>query len=201
MTIPIRNLYYLFCYAWQKFPEGGSVDVGVDDSPDLPNLFARLLVSGANRLMRRGLDRGYQSSSEEARAPRGRLLLDAIVKGQTLRRGAVVCAFDELTPDVVHNQIIKATSRSMARTTGIEFQLKHELGLVVQRMEGVSDIRLSADVFRRIQLSRNTSQYRPLMQLCELVFHAHLEPPRVCRRPQLLKGRGHDKQDNQQVFT
>jgi 5-methylcytosine-specific restriction enzyme subunit McrC len=174
MTIPIRNLYYLFCYAWQRFPEGASVDVGVDASPDLPNLFARILINGANRLMRRGLDRGYQGFVEETRAPRGRMLLDLIVKEQTLRRGSVICAFDELTPDVVHNQIIKATARSMARAKGIDSDHRHELGLVVQRMEGVSDVRLTTGIFRRVQLSRSTSQYRPLIKLCELIFHCHL---------------------------
>jgi 5-methylcytosine-specific restriction enzyme subunit McrC len=41
-------------------------------------------------------------------------------------------------------------------------------------MAGVSRIRLSADLFHRVQLSRNTSQYGLLMRVCELVFHALL---------------------------
>ena len=174
MTIPIRNLYYLFCYAWQRFPEGGAVEVGVDASPDLPNLFAKVLINGANRLLRRGLDRGYRGFVEETRAPRGRMLLDLIVKEQTLRRGAVVCGYDELTPDVVHNQVIKATARSMARTKGIDPQLSNELGLLVRRMGDVGDVRLKADLFRSVQLSRNTSQYRPLIKLCEIIFRSRI---------------------------
>jgi 5-methylcytosine-specific restriction enzyme subunit McrC len=172
VTIPIRNLYYLFCYAWGRFPEGGHLEVGVDDCPDLPNLFAKLLVSGVNGLLRRGLDRGYVSFVEETRAPRGRMLIDEIVKTQTLRRGAVVCALDELTPDVTHNQILKATARRLTRAHGIEAQLRHELGLVVRRMGGVSDIPLSAQLFRQVQLSRNTGRYLPLLKLCELVHRA-----------------------------
>lgn len=174
MTIPIRNLYYLFCYAWQRFPPGGAVEAGVDASPDLPNLFARLLVNDANRLLRRGLDRGYRTFVEETRAPRGRMLLDAIVKEQTLRRGAVVCAIDELTPDVQHNRILKATARLLARTRGVETDLVHELGSVVLKLGAVADIRLSADAFKGVQLSRNTRQYGPLLKLCELVWQAQM---------------------------
>lgn len=173
VTIPIRNLYYLFCYAWARFPEGGaSVEVGVDDCPDLPNLFARVLINSTNRLLRRGLDRGYREFIEETRAPRGRMLLGEIIKRQSLRRGAVVCAFDELTPDVLHNQIIKATALGLAKARGLTAEHCHELRLIGQRMEGVQDLRLTADCFRRVQLSRNTSQYRPLLKLCELVHQA-----------------------------
>lgn len=178
MTIPIRNLYYLFCYAWQRFPDGSTVDVGVDASPTLPSLMARILVNDTHRLLRRGLDRGYRTFIEETRAPRGCMLLDHIVKEQTLRRGAVVCAVDELTPDVPHNQIIKATCRLMARSRDIEKSLAHELAVIVQRLHSVSDIRLTAGVFGRVQLSRNTGQYRPLLRLCELVFRAQMPDER-----------------------
>ncbi len=174
MTIPIRNLYYLFCYAWQRFPDGFMADVGLDGSPDLPNLLARILVCDAHRLLRRGLDRGYVSFVEENRAPRGRLLLDQVVKQQTLRRGAVICAVDELTPDVLHNQIIKATCRRLALTRGLDPSLTHELSVIVQRLHAVSDRKLDAGIFGRVQLSRNTGQYRPLVRLCEMIFKAQL---------------------------
>lgn len=170
MSIPIRNLYYLFCYAWERFPEGGAVEVGVDDCPDLPNLFARLLVNGGNRLLRRGLDRGYVAFVEETRAPRGKLLLDELIKGQTLRRGAVVCAFDDLTADVVHNQLIKGTALQLARVKALKPSLAHDLRLLARRMEGVTVIRPALDQFQRVQLSRNTGQYAPLLQLCEMVM-------------------------------
>lgn len=179
MTIPIRNLYYLFCYAWARFPErGGGVEVGVDTCPDLPNLFARILINSVNRLMRRGLDRGYLEFVEETRAPRGRMLLGEIVKRQSLLRGAVVCAFDELTPDVLHNQIIKATAMALARAQGLTKTHAHELGLITRRMDAVRDIRIGSECFRRVQLSRNTGQYLSILKLCELVFRTLLPEER-----------------------
>ncbi|MDX2336254.1 5-methylcytosine restriction system specificity protein McrC [Brevundimonas vesicularis] len=177
MSIPIRNLYYLFCYAWERFPEGGAVEVGVDDCPDLPNLFARLLINATNRLLRRGLDRGYRAFVEETRAPRGKMMLDDIIKSQSLRRGAVVCAYDDLTADVLHNQLIKSTALQLATATGLRSPLAHELRLLARRMDGVAVIRPQPALFRRVQLSRNTGQYGPLLQLCELVVRNLLPDP------------------------
>ena len=178
MGIPIRNLYYLFCYAWAHFPASDAVETGVDDCPDLQNLFAHLLVGAANRLLRRGLDRGYRSFIEETRSPKGKMLLDDTLRAQSLRRGAVVCTFDELTPDVAHNQIIKATARALAGSNGIAPDQRRALGLLVSRLTGVSDQRLETALFRRVQLSRNTSQYLPIIKLCELV-HRSLMPDEI----------------------
>ncbi len=174
MTIPVRNIYYLLLYAWGHFSGGGVRDVGVDQSPDLPNLLGKVLNDGTHRLLRRGLDRGYVEVTEETRSPRGKLRLDVMTKQQTMLRGFAVCDLDELTPDVLHNQVLKASLLSLSICADIEKNLRHELVTSARRMRGVSPIRLSPDLFHRVQLSRNTSQYSFLMRVCELVFHALL---------------------------
>lgn len=174
MTIPIRNLYYIFCYAWSRFPTGNQVDVGIDNCPDLSNLMAKLLIENTHRLMRRGLDRGYVNQIEELRTPRGRMMFDRMIKEQSLRRGAAICSFDELRHDVLHNQIIKATARSLITVKSLEKPLREELGVLIRQLSLVSDIRLTGPLFRRVQLSRDRQLYGLLMRLCEFVFYSLL---------------------------
>jgi 5-methylcytosine-specific restriction enzyme subunit McrC len=170
VTIPIRNLYYLFLYAWARFPGGAIGEVGVDESPDLPHLFAKLLSAGARRLLRRGLDRGYETFTDELTGPRGRLRLERIVKQTTQLRGTTVCDFDELTHDVLHNQVLKATLIALARCSDLEKETKHELRSLARRFHDVADIRLSASCFQRLVVTRNNREYIFLLRLCEFVF-------------------------------
>jgi 5-methylcytosine-specific restriction enzyme subunit McrC len=113
-SIPIQNLYYLFLYAWDRFPEGQAIEVAATDSPDLVDLFAKVLLSSTRRLLRRGLDRHYLEVEEETASPRGRFLLSETFKRSTLIRGRAVCAYDELSVDIPHNQVLKATLRTLA---------------------------------------------------------------------------------------
>lgn len=172
--IPVRNIYYLLLYAWGHFQSGTARDVGADESPDLPNLLAKVLNDGTHRLLRRGLDRGYIEVTEETRSPRGKLRLDVMTKQQSMLRGFAVCDVDELTPDVLHNQILRAILLNLATCDDVDRKLRHELHTTVRRISGVSPIRLTASLFHRVQLSRNTSQYGFLMRVCELVFHSLL---------------------------
>ena len=57
--IPVANIYYLLCYAWDVLDERDSLaDVDAQESTELLALFARVLNNGTRRLLRRGLDRG-----------------------------------------------------------------------------------------------------------------------------------------------
>jgi 5-methylcytosine-specific restriction enzyme subunit McrC len=170
MTIPIRNLYYLFCYAWARFPKGEMIDVGIDDCPDLPNLFAQILINGMHRLIRRGLSQGYIVNEDETRSPRGRINLDKTIKEQTFIRGTLVCQFDELRRDILENRILKATARELARSRNIDPILPHELRAICRELADVADIKLDLEVFRGVSVHRNNSQYALLIRLSYFIY-------------------------------
>lgn len=178
MTIPIRNLYYLFLYSWSRYAGGYIRDVGVSDAPDLPNLFSKLLAKGSERLISSGLDRDYVEHNEETAAPRGRLEFNDTIKRASLLRGNIVCEFDEFTHDILHNQIIKSTLQTLAYRDDVEKANRHELREILSRFSQVSTIRVTPQHFRRVRVSRNSSNYLFLMRLCEFVFWAAMPDER-----------------------
>ena len=172
--IPIANLYYLLLYAWDKFAEGSQVDVGIDESPDLPNLLAKVLVAGAQRQLRRGLNRGYIGEVEELAHPRGRFLLAETVKRSSLANGRVVCAFDELSTDTPLNRILKAATARLQGSLTIARPLATELAKLNVRMGGVAKVPLSSSLFRSLQITGHSGHYGLLMKVCRLVLDMSL---------------------------
>jgi 5-methylcytosine-specific restriction enzyme subunit McrC len=169
-AIPVENIYFLFCYAWNRFEEARSIPIGGTASPDLPNLLGRVLLHGARALLRRGLDRNYQDWSEEISTVRGRIELGASLQLQARNVRKLVCEFDELSHELLHNQIIKASLKRLSRAPTIDPKLAHELATTAQRMPGVSDIRLERSAFARVQLHRNNAYYDLLLKVAELAF-------------------------------
>jgi 5-methylcytosine-specific restriction enzyme subunit McrC len=147
--IPIQNIYYLFCYAWNRFEEAKAVSVGAEASPDLPNLLAKVLLNSSRMLLRRGLDREYQLHSDAIATVRGHIEIGSSLKLHAKRARQLQCEFDELTPDVLHNQILKASMLRIARAPTIDRQLAHDLRTASQRFVGVSDIALKASTFSK----------------------------------------------------
>ncbi|MFM7009522.1 MAG: 5-methylcytosine-specific restriction endonuclease system specificity protein McrC [Betaproteobacteria bacterium] len=175
--IPIENIYYLFCYAWNRFEEAQKIPMGGAHSPDLPNLLARVLLSGVRAVMRRGLDRGYLPHQDEIATVRGRIELGPSLRMQARNVRRLHCEFDELSHDLLHNRILKASLLRLARAATIDAALAHELQLLAKRMPDVSDIWLERSAFSRVQLNRNNAFYDFLLKVAELAFDCLLPDP------------------------
>src|SRR5438046_1597339 len=101
MSIPIANIYYMLCYAWNKLDEREIINVSGRESTELVDLFARVLISGTNHILKDGLDRGYQPFSEETNCLRGRIDFGVSVKRLLFQQAKAFCHFDELSHDVL----------------------------------------------------------------------------------------------------
>lgn len=173
--IPIANIYYLYCYAWERFGEGQGLAVGAERSPDLPNLLTHVLLRGVTTLLRRGLDRAYQPLEDEIATVRGHIELGPSLRLAARNARRLHCEFDELSQDVLHNQILKATLKRVCKLPRIEKGLAADARRIVQRLGGVSDIRLASDCFARVHLHRNNAYYDLLLRVARLL-HDQLLP-------------------------
>jgi hypothetical protein len=126
MQIPIQNIYYLLCYAWNKLDESEVVDVKAIDSTELIDLFAKVLSTGLSRLLKQGLDRYYIEHEDAVSGIKGKLNLSETIKQNILPLSKTVCVFDEFDYNVLHNQILKTTIIKLLRTKNLDSILKDE---------------------------------------------------------------------------
>ena len=170
MSIPIANLYYLLCYAWDALEQRDAVETGLSDCDTYEDLFGTVLDTGVSRLIKRGLDRDYVEFHEETSRPSGRMDLGISIKRNLLRRPAVHCSYDSLTQDVLHNQILRTTIRSLLGASKLDDKIRKRLARIHRRLDGIRYVRLSPRAFSQVALHRNNAQYRFLLNVCRLVY-------------------------------
>lgn len=179
--IPVRNLYYLLSYAWDRADLAGEALVGASDDWDLLDLLAHAFCFHVRRIVKRGLDRSYRSVTESSPTVRGRLLLTQSVAGGGYFRREMVCEADEFTPDVLHNQIIHTTLRTLKRAP-LDARTSTLVTELAERFSEVSTIALTSRTFHQVQIHRNISAYELPLNICRLIWEARLVDEKGNRR-------------------
>lgn len=172
MSIPIQNLYYLLCYAWDSLEEADAINVSQEDVKSMADLFARILESGTSHLLKRGLDRQYVEEAVDTSSLRGKLDLTATIKRNLLIKSRVRCFIDDLSHDVLHNQILKTTIGKLVACKNLDRKRRNSLVRVFRHLGEVRQIPISANTFSRVVLHRNNLHYRLPIEVCRLI-HSH----------------------------
>ena len=170
MKIPILNIYYLLCYAWNRLEEGETIPVSQLDKDEVSQLFATVLIEGTSHLFKKGLDRGYILHSDEISRLRGKIDFPSNLRRNFFKQPRLHCQYDELDYNVLHNQILKATIKNMINCKGLEKDANEKLKNLYRRLHYVEDIFLTKKSFRQVQLNRNNIFYDFLIKVCELIY-------------------------------
>tara|TARA_X000000950_G_scaffold215259_1_gene259087 strand:- start:871 stop:1893 length:1023 start_codon:yes stop_codon:yes gene_type:complete len=169
LEIPIKNLYYLLSYAWNKLELGNKMKLNEDDFTSSVDLFARVFDNVLGILIKRGLDKNYIEKTEKISGIKGKIDFNKTIKSLSHLDRKFYCEFNEFSSDIITNQIIKATLKVLLRSK-INKELKKSLKRKILSLTEISDIELSNIHFRKTVIDRNNSYYQFIIQVCKLIF-------------------------------
>lgn len=172
--IPIRNLYYLLCYAWGLADQREKIKVDAEDCNTYPELFAKLLVAGCSLLFKRGLHKEYIERKEIIAGIKGKWNVGDSIKSQAWYLGQMNCSFDNFSEDILVNQIIYASLRRLLGYSELEGSIRNDVMTVYHRFPQVSEIQLSNEAFREVVITRDNRFYALLIHVCQLIYEALL---------------------------
>jgi 5-methylcytosine-specific restriction enzyme subunit McrC len=184
-AVPIRNLWYLFLYAWDmaRFRDRWAAEA--EAAPSLPALLARVLAEITRERMRRGLSRSYGPARRTVRGLRGRIDFAQTLKHLALADGRTHCRYEELDIDDLRNRILRATLHRLAKDPRLADDkaaetkaLRRELTDLLSRLEGVALVEPTAALFNRLPTGRTAGPDRLAMNLCRLVHRLEMPSDR-----------------------
>lgn len=167
--IPIANLYYLLCYAWDVLDDKDDTLVAELEGLSHVELLAKVLALSFQRLWKCRLDRGYRALEEDVRSPRGRIDVPRMVARQLEPVGLAACRYDELGHDVLQNQIIATTARRLLKLSKLARDIREEVVAIDRTLAEISTIALRSSTFSQLHLQGRLRRYRLPLHICELI--------------------------------
>lgn len=181
-NIPIRNLWHMLLYAWDRSDLVGKWKSDVETAPTLDALLASILAHLLRQRLRIGLDRDYRNFERETPGLRGRILFRESIKKLSFQHGRTVSRFDLFTHNIPKNQIIRSTLLHLLNTADFgEFrsnaakELRANIRSLVRSMGDVSLKPLCVTDIIIEQKKRNDRDYALMLTICHFLVE-HLMP-------------------------
>jgi 5-methylcytosine-specific restriction endonuclease McrBC regulatory subunit McrC len=138
---------------------------------DVLDFLTRRLLRLLGERLAAGLHRSYVELSDDGSFLQGRLDVSAQLREEP-RRDRLHGRRQEQTPDVPCNQVIRSTLELLERSALVGGAARASLLQAIAALAGVSPIALGGELFARALADAATVSYRPLMELCQLVFES-----------------------------
>lgn len=184
--IPIQNIYYILCYAWGIGGMRGRVNVGIEKCPSLSDLLVHVLLNATDNVLKRGMAQGYSVFGDEIDGIKGKVNI-----GETLKQGRhlqerMFCQYDELTSDILINQIIYSTLLNSAKIAGLSDENRDRIAKTLRRMPQTKRIRITEHMLSSVKLYRNNMYYHFVLNVCRLLHQSALPNESLVGRQKFL---------------
>lgn len=168
--IPIRNLFFMLCYAWNVLSIRDTVKLDEEKIDNVYNLLTRLLLFGVRKVLKQGFNKSYVAQEDALQTVRGKINMNETVKRRMQRDMVCVCSFDEFSTNNPFNQIVKYTMQSALKNQNVDETLKKELRSLLAFFRDIDGLEPSPSVVSRLTFNRNNQYYKMLINICIMIY-------------------------------
>lgn len=168
-------MYYILCYAWGLGNMRGRAKVGLEKCLSLSDLLVHVLLNATEDVLKRGMAQGYFVFGDEIDGIKGKVNIGETLKQQGRHlQGKMFCQYDELTSDILINQIIYSTLLDSAKIVGLSMANKDRIAKTLRRMPQTKRIRITEHMLNSVKLYRNNIYYHSALNVCRLLHQSAL---------------------------
>lgn len=164
----------MLCYAWGHLAEKEFAKIAREDEKDIKHLLTRILLVKLRSLIKRGYFKEYIGFREETSTLRGKILFQESINTFSFKRAKMHCEFEEMSHDILHNQIIKSILYYLIQSVKLEKELKDEVIQVYEHFGGISRLQLHPSIFNKVKLHRSNQHYRFVLDICRFLYESLL---------------------------
>jgi len=168
--IPIKNLFYMLCYAWNILTIKDTIKVGEEDFEDAHNLLARIFSFGIGKLIRSGFHRSYIAEKEELSTLRGKISVKDSIASLSMQRKKLVCEYDEYSKNDVFNQILKYTIDDLLKSKEVDISTKKELRKQALFFADIDALEPTKGNRKKLVFDKNNVIYKMLIHVAIMLY-------------------------------
>ena len=173
-NILIKNIYYMLAYTYDTLTPSVFEAMQVERFDNIYNMYAHVLTRGLGVQLKKGLNKAYQTRTEEMTSVRGRISMPGTIRVRMQQKCALVCETDELTENHLSNQILKTAALFLLRHPDVERNYKKELKRELMYFSDVNAILPQMIRWELIRFQRHNKNYRILLAVCRLLLEGML---------------------------
>ena len=133
----------------------------------LLDLFVRMFLDEAHRLIGRGLKSDYTVKQDNETCVRGKIVFSENIRKNLLHRERIFVEYDVFGVDCPENRLVKSTALYLQRHT-TDLQNRKDLRMVLSVMEQVPVSQNVEQDFQHCSRSRFMADYQRLLELCRV---------------------------------
>lgn len=156
MNIPIKNIYYLILYAFDKVKNKDIIkDKDFENTSTVSDVIITLFLEEVSRIIKSGLFRNYSDVKEQSMFIRGKIDLIESLRSNTVSK---VVVHDEFSPDNSLNKILKYTMNKIIMSN-TEKRIRNKAKRLYYYFNEVPFVQYSNDLYKQVLLNKMNNNY------------------------------------------